>query len=222
MFSRNGMDGLSLREAAPKVINHTWNEMGSYVHPEPNKKNQQKSPDKKQKPSKQCMTDSEMHGLMSMFFGDSTNKGNKKDSWRWYKFCTDILGLELQTAKTYWNKSLKDHFDAIKKYADYDPVVVQASNGIPYAVPTMTKSGMYFMLSQEVKGLWKESVRNKQAARILAQFIADDASNIANGGANAASSAPMQQSCSPVEAPDASPMQVLAVCAHDMLLRHLS
>ncbi len=41
------------------------------------------------------------------------------------------------------------------------------------------------------------------------------------GGVKASSSAPMQQSCSPVQAQDASPVQVLAVCVHGVLLRHL-
>lgn len=57
------------------------------------------------------------------------------------------------------------------------------------------------------------------ASVCYAQAVAND---IANAGAKAASSAPMQQDDSPVQAQYASPMQVLAVCAHDVLLRHLS
>ncbi len=211
MSSRNGMPGLSSREAAPKIINFTWNEMGSYVSPLPKEKKQQKPANTKQKPPKQDMTDSEMHGLMSMFWGNSMNKGDTNDSWKWFNFCQEVLDLQGQTAKIYWKNSRKNHIDTIKKF--YTPVVVESSDGKEKAVPALTKYGMHLMLSQEVKGLWPNGIRNKQAARILAQFIAEDASNVANGGAKAGSSAPMQEACNPVQAPDASPMQVLAVCA---------
>ena len=53
----------------------------------------------------------------------------------------------------------------------------------------------------------------------MVRFIAEDVSNIANGGAKAASSALQQPQ---VQAQDASPMQVLDMYAHDVLLRHLS
>ena len=214
MSSRNGMSGLSSREAAPKVFNFTLNEMGPYVDPVPNAKTQQKPSNKKQKPLQPSIPDSEMHGLMSNFFGNSLNKGKDKDSWKWFRFCAEVLDLDLTTAQKYWEKSLKIHYDAIKKYADYVPMALEHRDGKPYTVPTMTKSGMRFMLSQEVKGLWSKGkgTRNEQAAQLLLQFIAEDASNVANGGAKAGSSAPMQEACSPVQAQNPSPMQVLAVC----------
>jgi hypothetical protein len=220
MCSRNGMSGLSSRQGAPKGFNHIPNGLESYVDPVPNEKKQQKPANKKQKPPKQDMTDSEMHGIMSMFWGNSMNKGNTNDSWKWFNFCQEVLGLAGQTAKNYWNNSRKNHLDTIKKL--YTPVVVELSDGTECPVPAMTKYGMYYMLSQEVDGLWPNGIRNKQVARLLQQFIAEDSSNVANGGSKAGSSAPMRQSCSPVQAQNPSPMQVLAVCVHDVLLRHLT
>jgi hypothetical protein len=224
MSNRNGMSGLSSRETAPKGFNHIPNGLGSYVDPMPNEKKQQTPPNKKQKSPKLCMPDSKMRELMSIFFGNSLNKGNEKDSWKWFRFCEEILGLELTTAENYWKGSLKHHYDSIKKSADYNPMVWEARDGKTYVLPTMTKSGMHFMLSQEVEGLWPKGrgTRNQHVASLLLEFIAEDARNVANGGAKAISSAPMRQSCSPVQAQNPSPMQVLAVCVHRVLLHHLS
>jgi len=166
------MSGLSSREAAPKVINHTSNGLGSYVHPLPNEKKKQK-PANTKKPPKLCMPDSEMHGLMSMFWGNSMNKGSPDaNDWKWWNFCQEVLGLEGATCKSYWKNCLHKHADTIEKFTTY--AIVEASNGKVYKVPVMKKSGMLFMLSQEIKGLWPESARNTQAARILQQFIAED------------------------------------------------
>ncbi len=218
------MSGLSSREGAPKGFNHIPNGLGLYVDYMPNEKQQQTPPNKKKKPPKLCMPDNEMHGLMSMFFGNSLNKGNKKDSWKWFRFCEEILALDLGTAEKYWKDCRKHHYDSLKKYADYDPMTVEARDGTPDTVPTMTKAGMHFMLSQKIEGLWSKGkgTRNAQVAKLLLQFIAEDASNVGNGGAKASSSAPMRQSCSPVQAQNPSPIQVLAVCLHGVLLCHLS
>ena len=84
--------------------------------------------------------------------------------------------------------------------------------------PVMTKSGLHMFL----KSLPKEAVSPKLldiAEQNMARFIAEDASNIANGGAKAASSALQQPQ---VQAQDASPMQVLDMYTNDVLLRHLS
>ncbi len=205
------MSDLSSRDGATKGINHIPIGLGLYVDSMPNEKQQQTPPNKKKKPPKLPMPDSEMHLRMSMFFGDSLNKGKKKDSWKWFNFCNQVL--RLQNPKNIWDKSIKHYYDAIEKHAEYDDDVVRTSDNKSHAVPTLTKSGMYFILSQEVNGLWPDTSINRQTARILLEeFIAEDTSNVANGVAKTSSSAPMRQSCSPVQVQNPSAMQVLAVC----------
>lgn len=144
------------------------------------------------------MNDRDMHGLQSMLWSDNSNKHfpDAKDSWKFFNFCVHVLGMEMTNIKNKWKDAEKKHANAIKKFTKY--VDVNEKDGVLYddrkrnRTPVMPKSGILYMLSQE--GLWPSTQRNRQAARILAQFIAEDASNVANVGAEAASSAPMQQS----------------------------
>lgn len=87
--------------------------------------------------------------------------------------------------------------------------------------PVLTKSGLLILL-QSWRPTTSEEMRMRNwALECMQQFIAEDSSNIANVGAQAASSVPIQQSYSEVQAQEASPMQVLALCAHDMRIAQL-
>jgi hypothetical protein len=167
-----------------------------------------------------------MHERHSTYFSDKYNTVFADgDEWRpVLKYIQIIFDVPVRAnARTIWNKCKSlDHIKKITKYVTNAHVVLglfdEPGKG---KTPMMTKSGLHIFL----KSLPKEAVSPKLrdiAETNMAQFIAEGASCIANAGANAASSAPMQQPCLHVQAQDAPPMQVLAVCAHDVLLRHLS
>jgi hypothetical protein len=132
------------------------------------------------------MADRHMHGLQSMFWGDSFNKSSAdaNDSWNWFNFCQFVLRMEMSYIQKLWREAEKQHPDAIKHFKY---VKVNANDGVLFETrkkkraPVMTKAEMHFMLSQE--GLWPSTPTNRQAAIILSQFIAEDASTIATVGA---------------------------------------
>ena len=159
--------------------------------------------------------DRSMHFMQLDFFGDTLNTPSD-GWWYWYKFCTFGMGMEIKNVKKKFAEAAKNFPNEIKKFTKYiDKKGNLSDTKSKGSKPVMTKSGMLVMLSKE--GLWPSTPTYRQAARVLPRFMTKDESNIANGGAKAASASPMQQPCSPVQAPD----EVL-FSAHDMFLHHLS
>jgi hypothetical protein len=162
-----------------------------------------------------------MHARHSTYFSDKDNTVfGDEDEWHpVIKYIQIMFDLPVRAnARTLWKKcSSLDEIKKITKYVSNAHVVLglfdESGKG---KTPVMTKSGLHMFL----KSLPKETVSPKLldiAEKNMAQFIAEGASCIANAGAKAASSAPMQQNGPPVQPPDAPPMQVLAVRALRMM-----
>jgi hypothetical protein len=164
-----------------------------------------------------------MHARHSTWFSDKDNTVFA-DGDEWHpvvNYIQKVFDLPVRAhARTIWNKgSSSDEIKKITKYVSNAHVVLglfdESGKG---KTPVMTKSGLHTFLGS----LPTTAVSPKLldiAEKNMAQFIAQDASCIAKAGAKAASSVLQQPQ---VQAQYASPMQVLAVCAHDVLLRHLS
>jgi hypothetical protein len=127
----------------------------------------------------------------------------------------------LQLIRPVWKKcSYIDEIKNITKYVSDAHVVVELFvKGGRGKTPVMTKSGLHMFLKRFLRTVLTEQQFKvcDIAEKYMAQFVAEDASCIVNAGANAASSAPMQQNGPPVQAPDPPLMQVLAVCALRMM-----
>ncbi len=150
-----------------------------------------------------------MHTRHLTYFNDKTIFVDG-DAWHnVLAYLGAVLELEkYEAAQTIW-KDYKD-LDFIKK------ITMRQSNH-----PLMKKSGLFTLLKTWTPKKTDYVRMRELALDCLPQFIAEDASNIANGGVKAASSAPMQQDCSPVQAPDTSPIQVMLACAHTVRIAQL-
>ena len=164
-----------------------------------------------------------IHARHSTYFSDKDNTVFVDvDEWHpVVNYIQKVFDLPVRAhARTLWNKCKSlDHIKKITKYVSNAHVVLglfdESGKG---KTPVMTKSGLHTFLGS----LPTTAVSPKLldiAEKNMAHFIAQDASCIAKAGAKAASSALQQTQ---VQAQDASPMQVLDMYTHDVLLRHLS
>jgi hypothetical protein len=211
MSSRNGMDGLSSNETPPKLIRYTWDEMASYVNPEihgPKRKRTAES----YTPNLALLRGPTMKDTMKdrhstyFFIKDYTGF---RDGDEWHAvldYIEIVFSVDRKFARDkIWNRArLKKAIQTLTKYAKKSDLMTHAELELcdendkdNSMTAVMTKSGLHTLLESL-------SPRNKECARmrdyavdIMAQLLAEEA----NVGAKAASSAPMQQSCSRMQAP---------------------
>jgi hypothetical protein len=198
MSKRNGMDGLS--EAAPRLVRYTWDEMTSYEPSDTHGLKRQRTAER-MTPNLELLRGPTMMDTIKdrhssyFFIKDYTGFGDGDEWHAVLDYIEMVFSVTREKAREIWKRvKVETEIRTLTKYVNKSELVTYVELVLcgeddkdNSMTAVMTKTGLYKFLNRLSPDNKERKRMRDCAVKIMAQIIADEASNMENAKAKTAS-----------------------------------